>query len=124
MQPFYDATRLKTLCVQRCDSCGSTFFPAVDVCSQCFGERLSWIECSGQGEVFSFVVVHHVYHPAFATRTPYVVADVKLDEGPRMRSNIAGVAAGDVHVGMRVKAAFECFGNDLWLPLFEPNSQV
>lgn len=122
MRPFYDATRSRMLCVQRCDTCDSSFFPAVDVCSRCFGETLSWVRCSGKGEVFSYVVVHHVYHPAFATRVPYVVADVKLDEGPRMRSNIVGVPVRGVAVGMRVIVTFECFGNDLWLPLFEPDS--
>jgi uncharacterized OB-fold protein len=122
MRPFYDASRRRKLAVQRCDACGATFFPAVDVCPTCFHERLSWIDCSGSGEVFSFVVVHHVHHPAFAARVPYVVAEVRLDEGPRMRSNVVGVAPAEVRVGMRVRATFECFGNDIWLPLFEPDS--
>jgi len=121
MRPFYDATRSHKLVVQRCDACSRTFFPAVDICSDCHSDALSWIECCGKGEVFSYVIMHHVYHPAFAARTPYAVAEVKLDEGPRMRSNIVDIDAVDLRIGLRVEATYECFGKDLWLPLFRPD---
>ena len=39
---------------------------------------------SGRGRIFSYVVYHRVYHPAFAQEVPYAVAVIELDEGPRM----------------------------------------
>ena len=38
----------------------------------------------GRGRIFSYVVYHRVYHPAFAQEVPYAVAVIELDEGPRM----------------------------------------
>jgi uncharacterized OB-fold protein len=119
MRPFYDAAREQTLAVQRCEECGNVLFPARDGCPNCFSDKLEWLECSGGGEIFSFVVVHHVYHAAFADRTPYVVAEIKLDEGVRMRANVIGAEVGEVRIGMRVLAAFENFGEDIWMPIFQ-----
>ena len=53
---------------------------------------------SGRGKVFSFVIFHRVYHPAFAEEVPYVVALVELDEGPRLLTNIVGVPPEEVRL--------------------------
>ena len=54
----------------------------------CLATDATWQEVSGRGEVFSYNVMHQVYHPAFATEVPYAVVLVKLEEGPKITSNV------------------------------------
>ena len=58
---------------------------------------------SGNGKVYSFVVYHRVYHPAFKDKVPYVVAVVELDEGPRIISNVVDLPIADVTCEMPVR---------------------
>ena len=58
---------------------------------------------SGRGEVFSFNVMHQVYHPGFAAEVPYAVVVVKLEEGAKMVSNLVGVAPHEIRIGMPVQ---------------------
>jgi uncharacterized OB-fold protein len=44
-------------------------------------------------------VYHHAYHDYYATRLPYNVAVVELDEGPRLVSNIVD-ARSDLWIDM------------------------
>lgn len=83
---------------------------------------MHWEDASGHGKVFSFVVVYRVYHPAFANEVPYVVAVVELAEGPRLLSNIVGIAPDKVRCGMPVKVVFEDVSDDCTLPKFAVSS--
>ena len=71
-------------------------------------------------EVFSFVVYHRVYHRAFKSRVPYVVAVVELEEGPRMIANVVGVAPEKVRCDMPVTVVFEPRGDGVKVPQFVP----
>ena len=75
---------------------------------------------SGLGKVFSFVTYHRVYHPAFASDVPYVVALVELKEGPRLLTNIVGVPPDKVACEMRVQVVFDDYGEDVAVPKFTP----
>lgn len=75
---------------------------------------------SGRGEVFSFYIMHQVYHPGFADAVPYAVVLVKLDEGPKMISNLVGVASHEIRIGMRVEVVFEDVNDEITLPKFRP----
>jgi len=68
--------------------------------------------------VFSFAVMHQVYHPGFATEVPYAVVLVALDEGPRMISNVVGCPASEIRVGMPLEVVFEAVSPDVTLPKF------
>ena len=72
------------------------------------------------GSIFSFVTFQRLYHKAFASLLPYVVAVVELVEGPRLVSRLAGLKETDVvKCGALVKLRFEPLSGDLVLPLFE-----
>ena len=53
-------------------------------------------------------------------RAPYVVAVVRLDEGPHMLTNIVGCAPDAVRVDMRVAVRFERVDDELSLYPFAP----
>jgi uncharacterized OB-fold protein len=78
---------------------------------------VQWRDASGQGEVFSFTVVHRGPTAAFKSRQPYVVAMIDLAEGPRMMSNIIGDDALQVGIGDPVSVEFETRA-DMALPVF------
>jgi uncharacterized OB-fold protein len=125
MRPFWKAAAEGRLVIQRCDNCGKKHFPAIEICNGCLREALRWIDVSGRGTVFSFVVMHQVYHPAFAARVPYVVADIELDEGPHIISNVIGCDLEDVEIGIPVFVEFEPpvgTATGPTMPMFRPAS--
>jgi len=78
------------------------------------------VPVSGRGQVFTFNVMHQVYHPGFAGETPYAVVLVKLEEGPKITSNLVGVAPHDIRIGMPVRVVFERLSDEVTLPKFTP----
>jgi uncharacterized OB-fold protein len=69
------------------------------------------------GRIYSFVVFHRVYHPAFESDVPYTVAIVELDEGPRLLANIVGASSDDIRCDVLVRVVFEDRG-DQTIPQF------
>lgn len=120
LQPFFEGAKHRELRVQRCRACGALRFPARTICSECLATEAEWIPVSGRGEVFSFNVMHQVYHPGFAAEVPYAVVIVRLVEGPKMVTNLIGVDAHAVHIGMPVRVVFEDLSDDVTLPKFVP----
>jgi uncharacterized OB-fold protein len=118
MRPFFAAARRHELMVQRCKGCGTHRFPAREVCSNCLSEESEWVKVSGKGEIFSFNVMHQVYHPGFADEVPYAVVVVKLAEGAKISSNLVGVKPHDIKIGMPVKVVFEDVSDEVTLPKF------
>ena len=120
MRPFFTAAKRHQLCVQRCNSCGTHRFPARAICSECLSTDAAWVPVSGDGEVFSFNVMHQVYHPGFAVEVPYAVVIIKLAEGAKMVSNLVGVPPHGIRIGMPVQVVFEDITDEVTLPKFVP----
>lgn len=118
MAPFFAAATRHELVIQKCSDCDTYRFPARDLCSNCLSPRSQWEKVSGNGEVFSYSVMHQVYHPGFATEVPYAVVLVQLAEGPRITSNLVGVPPHEIRIGMPVKVVFEDVSDDVTLPKF------
>ncbi|MGH8981135.1 MAG: Zn-ribbon domain-containing OB-fold protein [Acidimicrobiales bacterium] len=117
--PYWDAAREHRLAVQRC-ACGRLAHPPVARCPACAGNVFTWPETSGRGAVYAFTVVHHSVHPVSTGKTPYVIALVELEEGPRIVTNIRGCAPEEVRVGMPVHVVFEDVDDSVTLPQFAP----
>ena len=118
LAPFFEAARRGVLVVQKCDSCGRFRFPPRGLCPDCLSTAASWTPVSGRGEVFSFNVMHQVYHPGFAAEVPYAVAVVQLEEGARMVSNVVSVKPHEIRCGMPVEVVFEKLSDEITLPRF------
>ena len=122
---FWEGTLQEELRAQRCHSCGNIQLPASPCCTTCLSQDVAWEALSGRGHVFSFTVVRHAFHPSFAEKIPYVVADIELDEGPIITSNVTDCSVDDVRIGMPVTVWFDepledAFHNTLRLPKFRP----
>ena len=118
LSEFFDGARAGRLMVQKCDSCGRLRFPAHDLCSKCNSTASRWVPVSGRGEVFSFNIMHQVYHPGFAGEVPYAVVVVELEEGCKFISNLLGVKPHDIRCGMPVEVVFEKLSDEVSIPKF------
>jgi len=95
----------------RCTVCGEYFFPPRSVCPNC--RRSGNVEpytFKGEGEVVTYTVIHTAAR-GFERHAPYVLAIVKLDEGARLTAHVV-CPPEEVHIGMRVRAAFRRLGED------------
>lgn len=111
-QPYWDAARDDRLVLQKCVDCGTVrFFPRY-LCTECGSEKVEWVNAAGRGTVHSFTIVHRAAFPEFQERTPYVVALIDLEDGPRMMTNILGEDALAVAIGDAVEVCFEARGGD------------
>jgi uncharacterized OB-fold protein len=116
-KPYWDAAKQHRLVIQRCDACDHAIFYPRSICPECMSDRISWIEASGSGTIYSYTVVHRA--PAqFADDAPYVVALIDLTEGVRLMSNVVGSPPADVHIGARVSVVFDDVTPDVTLPKF------
>lgn len=88
--PFWEGTERGELQLQRCTACDRAFFYPRTICPECASDDVEWFRASGRAILYSYVIEHRPA-PGFADEVPYVVALVKLEEGPIMMSNIVGV---------------------------------
>jgi uncharacterized OB-fold protein len=112
--PFWDGCREAQLRYQRCGECDEANFPPVDHCRFCLSDKLDWHTSAGNGEIYSWTVVHRPVTPEFAP--PYAPAIVTLTEGYQMLTNIVGVEPAALRIGLPVKVEFHTLAGDLVLP--------
>ncbi len=123
LAPFIEAAKRGQLVVQKCESCSTLRFPPRELCSNCLSAKSVWIPVSGRGEVYSFNIMHQLYHPGFASEIPYAVVVVKLEEGAKMTSNLVGIKPHEIKCGMPVEVVFERLSDAVVLPKFRPRSR-
>lgn len=119
-ESFWDATQRRQLVLPWCRECSRFFWYPRPACPGCLGTDIEWRTASGKGVVYAVTVVHKAQNPLMADRAPYPVVLVDLEEGVRMMSNVVGVDAGEVHIGMAVRLTWEELSDGRNLPLFEP----
>jgi uncharacterized OB-fold protein len=113
---FWDGCRRHELRIQRCAACRTPRFPPRPVCPRCGAFAAEWIRCAGQGEVYSFTVVHAPTLPAFAAQVPYAAGLVRLAEGVLVVGQIRGCAPDAVRIGMPVTVEFDDVTPEISLP--------
>jgi uncharacterized protein len=120
-RPFWEAARRHELQLQRCRACGRHLFYPRAACPHCLSADLEWRRASGRGTLHTFTVVHRGQRD-FPLGAPYVIAIVELAEGPRLMTNLVGVAPDPsaIRIGMPVEVTFEDVSADVALPRFRP----
>ncbi|MFD2688990.1 bifunctional MaoC family dehydratase N-terminal/OB-fold nucleic acid binding domain-containing protein [Streptomyces phyllanthi] len=116
---FWEGVGRHQLLIQRCGGCTMLRFPWLPGCNACGSLEWDVVEASGEGTVYSYVVMHHPPFEAFDP--PYAVALVELVEGVRIVSNVVGVPYDKVRIGLPVRLEFARFDDEdgeLVLPVF------
>jgi uncharacterized OB-fold protein len=88
------------------------------MCPSCRSLAADALKASGRGIVYSYCKPHEPRLPGFDPG--YVVALVELEEGPRLVTNLIGIDAVEVRIGLPVAVEFVAVDPDLTLPLFRP----
>jgi uncharacterized OB-fold protein len=90
----------------RCKTCGTYYFPPRPVCPKCRrkGDLVEY-QYKGLGKIHTFSIVRQAPED-FKRQVPYVIAQVELDEGPRLTAQIVNVDPDAVFVGMNVRSCF------------------
>lgn len=117
-RPYWEGLAAGELRLQHCRACGAYQHPAESFCYHCPSTELDWETVPGHGTVYSFIVVHQRYHPAFADHLPYVVATVQLDEGPRLLAPMLDEPT-TIEIGARVRPRIERVRETQAVLLFE-----
>lgn len=105
----------------KCKKCSKVYFPPRIVCPNC-KEALNGapekkdpimekLKLSGKGEIFTHTTVH-VAPPGFETQTPYTMAIIKLEEGPKITGQVIDCNPEAISIGTKVQAVFRRIRED------------
>jgi len=114
---FYDGARRHELMLMRCRACGAWRLPSRPRCPDCWSTDTEWARASGRGTLYSFGRMHQKF-PGFEGETPYLYAVVELEEGPRIVSNVVGMADEELRCDMPLQAVFDDVADDTTLIRF------
>lgn len=114
--PFWTAAAEGRLLFHRCTDCRRfTAYPR-EICPHCWSQNQVWEEVSGRAEVQTFTRVHQAGNAGWQLAAPYVIALVRLVEGPVILTQL--IEAGrPVRAGAACRVAFTKVG-DWTLPFF------
>ena len=104
---YRDALKENKLLGLKCNQCGAYTAPPKPICSACGSEDMEIVLLSAKGEIQTFT---SIFVPPEGFEAPFVVAMVKLDEGPWVMGNVEGVDPNSVTmdiIGRRVTVGYK-----------------
>lgn len=113
---FWQGAAQEQLLIQRCRACGSHQHYARPFCLKCRSTEVEMTRASGRGTIYSFTVIHR--GPYEDIPLPYIVALVRLEEGPVMLSHIVGSDASRVKCDLPVSVCYQPLREGVTLPVF------
>lgn len=96
----------------KCMKCGEVYFPPRNVCPKCrrMG-KLEDIKLRGIGEVLTYTIIS-APPEGFERQVPYIMAIVKLEEGPKLTTQIVDCELDEIKIGMKVRSVFRKIQED------------
>jgi uncharacterized protein len=116
-QPFWDNAQREVLSVQVCADCQNKIFPPQFACPSCLGTDWEWVPSRGRGTIYSFTEAH-LDPIGRRLAEPTLIADVDLDEGWHIMTNIVDASPSDVSIGSAVEVVWRRLSPEINLPLF------
>lgn len=113
---FWDGISKHELRIQSCQHCQKLQHPPGPVCQYCQSFELDFVQSSGKGQIYSFVVMHYPEVPPFDYPNP--IALIELEEGTRLVAGLVDVKREQLAIGQSVEVRFETFDDELLLPMF------
>lgn len=106
-QPFWDGLRQRRLLLQHSPSTGQWIYYPRNLAPGTLADDIEWREAAGTGVVYTFTVARRPTAPAWEGASPQLIAVVELDEGPKVTTELVGIAPEAVRIGLHVRAVFE-----------------
>lgn len=122
-RPYWEGLKQHRFVMPNCNDCGKTWYPPTPFCPECWSRSFSWHQLSGRGRVNSWVVFYQAYFSSFKDDIPYNVAEIELEEGPRLLTNLVEVDHADIRIGMPVEISFDDVTDEITLAKFKPLKQ-
>lgn len=100
--------------LQACKSCDTVQHPPEEICHVCQSYAFDWRSCTGEGVVYSHIVVEHPIPANLKERVPYAVILVSLNDYPdiKIMGNPVNIEAENIAIGQRVRAVFETIDDE------------
>ncbi|WP_288253248.1 OB-fold domain-containing protein [uncultured Hydrogenophaga sp.] len=111
--PYWDGAARGELWLRRCTACAKAHHYPRSICPFCFVPDTRWERASGRGTLYSYCAV-------LRAAVPYVIAYVRLEEGPVMLTNLTDCDPARLVVGMPVSLAPARPGATVQIPVFRP----
>ncbi|OBJ89925.1 Zn-ribbon domain-containing OB-fold protein [Mycobacterium asiaticum] len=118
-QAWWSAVQDRELMVNTCRSCGQASLYSRPFCPHCWSEEVNLAPASGRARLYTWSVVHQNAAP-FDARTPYVLAMVDLEEGPRVMSVVENCRVEDLRADLPLAVAFRTGDDGFIVPVFHP----
>lgn len=120
--PFWTAVAEERLLFHHCTDCHRFAAYPREICPHCWSQNQVWKEVNGQAKVQTFTRVHQAGNAGWQLAAPYVIALVRLTEGPVILTQL--IEAGrTVHADAACSVAFTKVG-DWTLPFFRLTEDV
>ncbi|OAN36827.1 Zn-ribbon domain-containing OB-fold protein [Mycolicibacterium iranicum] len=116
---WWSAIQEHVLQVNSCNRCGRKSLYARPFCPHCWSEDVTPTAATGRATLYTWTLVHQNAAP-FDVRTPYTVAMVDLEEGPRLMTTIEHCSVEQLHAGMPLVVAFRTDDDGFVVPTFRP----
>ena len=111
INPFFEGCENGKFLLQKCATNGHLQYPPGNLCRQCGSHIGEWVPSTLEGTVEAFSLVQRAPMSAFDQYVPYMVAVVKLTEGPLVETwlKIDGRTPqiSEVDIGQQVSFGFE-----------------
>ena len=112
-QAFWDAAAQGRFLVKACQACGKVHWYPRTICPFCASLDTVWREGSGLGTIYTFSIMRRA-------GDPFVMAYVRLDEGPLMMTNIVEGDPSQLRIGDPVRLVWRTSDNGFAIPFFRP----
>jgi uncharacterized OB-fold protein len=103
----------------QCQVCDTLYLPPRPMCTQCFGDNMTWIEVPEMGELIAFTVIHiaptAMIEAGYGRDNPYVSGIVRLENGLSISAQILGLDPAkpeSIEIGLPVRAEYLERGED------------
>ena len=112
--PYWEALRRGEFVLPRDVTTGEFLSPTRAVP----GVEVEWVPAARGGHIVSYSWVYLQPMDGYATQLPYVLATVRLDDGPQMMCNIIDPVPEKVTIDRRVELVLEALANGVVVPQF------
>lgn len=117
---YWAGLRDGRLLLQNCRGCDEPYFPPRPFCPSCGGREVDLLEASGKATLESYIISHR---PVPGRPAPFVIAAVRLAEGPVLMTNIPeATTPEELAIDMPLEVGFEKVSETITLPFFRKSS--